>query len=150
MAFRFPLQTLLRFRQSLEHQQETRLRAANQQVTRVRRLLEQQEHRIRDLQTLEQNYLELGITSAEIQFGVLCQTAAMQQKQMLERELLRLERERDTQQSAFQLARREREMVEGLRDHQLHEFRRAALRREQREIDDLHLLCQSYLQRNRG
>ena len=54
---------------------------------------------------------------------------------------------RDQQQKIFQLARRERETFESLRDHQLHEYERDARRREQRQLDDLFLLRQSYLKR---
>ena len=150
MSFRFPLQTLLHFRQSMEHQQETRLRVANQRVSRVRHMIEQQDQLIRALQIQGENNLRSGTTSAEIRFQLLSQSAATQQKQSLERELLRLERERDEQQASFQLARRERETVEGLRDRQLHEFQRASSRREQRNIDDLYLLRQAYLRRTRG
>ena len=47
MAFHFPLQAVYQFRKSLEHQQELRLRAANQQVAKVHHLLEQTEAGIR-------------------------------------------------------------------------------------------------------
>ena len=69
------------------------------------------------------------------------------QRQDAERDLARWQNLRDQQQKIFQQARRERETFESLRDHQLHEYERDARRREQRQLDDLFLLRQSYLKR---
>jgi flagellar export protein FliJ len=147
MAFHFPLQAVFHFRQSVEHQQELRLRAANQQVARVRHLLDQLDDRIRQLQIRESQELGAGTTSAELRFALWGEASLREQRQNAERELLRWQNLRDQQQKIFQQARRERETFESLRDHQLREYQRDAARREQRQLDDLFLLRQAFLRR---
>jgi len=147
MAFHFPLQAVLHFRQSVEHQQELRLRAANQQVARVRRLIEQIDARLQQTQTRQSQDVSVGTSGAELRFAVLCEANLRQQRQVLHVELARLQKLRDEQQKAFQQARRERETFESLRDHQLHAYQRNAARREQRQLDDLFLMRQAYLRR---
>jgi flagellar export protein FliJ len=147
MAFHFPLQAVFHFRQSVEHQQELRLRAANQQVAKVRHLVDQINEQLRQLQLRGSQELGAGTTSAELRFALGCEVALRQQRQEAERELLRWQNLRDQQQKIFQHARRERETFESLRDHQLREYQRDALRREQRQLDDLFLMRQVYLRR---
>jgi flagellar export protein FliJ len=147
MAFHFPLQAVFHFRQSVEHQQELRLRAANQQVARIRHLLDQIDERIRQVHIRQAQELGVGTTSAELRFTLGFEASLRQQRQEAERELLRWQNLRDQQQRIFQQARRERETFESLRDHQLREYQRNAARREQRQLDDLFLLRQAYLRR---
>lgn len=147
MAFHFPLHAVFHFRQSVEHQQELRLRAANQQVARVRHLLDQLDERIRQAQIRESQELSAGTTSAELRFTLGAEAALLQQRQDGERELSRWQSLRDQQQKIFQQARRERETFESLRNHQFREYQRDAARREQRQLDDLFLLRQAYLRR---
>jgi flagellar export protein FliJ len=145
MPFRFPLQALLHLRQSLEHQQELRLRAANQQVARVRHALEQLDDRVRQTQTLCSQYLAGGTTGAELSFLQTTQGLLHSQRQELERELLRCQHVRDQQERIFRQARRERETFESLRDEQLRSYERDQARREQRHLDALFLMRKTYL-----
>jgi flagellar export protein FliJ len=138
MAFHFPLQAVFHFRQSVEHQQELRLRAANQQVAKVRHLLDQLDERIRQLQIRESQELGVGTTSAELRFALGCEVSLRQQRQDGERELLRWQNLRDQQQKIFQQARRERETFESLSDHQLLEYRTDAARRKQLSLRRSH------------
>jgi flagellar export protein FliJ len=139
MPFRFPLQALLHLRQSLEHQQELCLRAANQQVARVRHSIEQLDGRIRQTQTLHAQYLGGGTTGAELRFLQTTGGILRAQRQELERELLRFQYARDQQERIFRQARRERETFESLRNDQLRDYEREQARREQRRLDDLFL-----------
>ena len=144
MAFHFPLEVVLRFRQSVEHQQELRLRAATQHVARVRHLIEQLDQRAKEMQNRQWHELNAGTTAAELRFAFLCQSALSEQRRVLETELVRLQHLRNEQQKIYQKARRERETIASLRDRQQREYRRQAARREQRQLDDLFLLRQSY------
>ena len=148
MPFRFPLEAVFHFRQSLEHQQELRLRAANQQVLRVRHLIEQLDHRIEEAHAAQLQQLEAGTTAAELRFGILGQAAFDQQRGQLESELTHLQHLRDEQQKLFEHQRRQRETLEGLRDGQLRLYEREAARREQRNLDDLFLLQRSHSRRS--
>jgi flagellar export protein FliJ len=144
MAFHFPLQAVFHFRQSVERQQELRLRAANQQVARVRHLLDRINEQIRQAQSFQSSELGNGTTAAELRFILLEKASLGQLREEAERELMRWQNLRDQQQRIFQLARRERETFESLHDHQLRAYQRDAARREQRELDDLFLLRQAY------
>jgi flagellar export protein FliJ len=148
MPFRFPLQAVLHFRQSLEHQQELRLRAANQQVARVRRVLDQHGARMQELRFRQARELAAGTTAAELRFTALCESSLEHQREELERELQRLQNLRDEQQRLFVETRRQRETLAGLRDRQRSEYERKTARREQRQLDDAFLLHRSYLERS--
>jgi flagellar export protein FliJ len=148
MPFHFPLQSLLHFRQSLEHQQELRLRAANQQVARVRRVLDQHSARVEEHYASQGRELLAGTTAAELRFAALCESSLLRQRHDLKCELQRLQNLRDEQQKLFMEARRQRETMAGLRDGQYREYERRAARRAQRQLDDAFLLRRSYLQRS--
>jgi flagellar export protein FliJ len=147
MPFRFPLEAVLHFRKSVEHQQELRLRAANQHVTRVRHLIEQIERRLQEAGNSRAGQLSSGTTAAELQFSLACESALSAQIPDLRRELARLRTLRDQQQRVYQQARREREILENLRNGQFDEYKREAARREQRQLDDLFLMRRAYLRR---
>ena len=140
MAFRFPLQTVFHFRQSIEHQQEMLLRAANQRVARVRHLMEQLEHSQRQAEQLSSAELTSGTTAAEMHLFVRKMSALRGERALLERELARTENLRDQQQQAFHHARQQREAIQSLREHQFREYTRREGRRAQRRLDDLFLL----------
>lgn len=147
MAFHFPLQAVLHLRQSIEHQQELRLRAANQQVARVRHLIEQMDIRRRELNSAQASALSGGMTAVELQFELLCEGELLRHRRELAQQLVRLEQLREQQRELFQQARRARETLEAVRDQQLHLYRKEAARREQRNLDDLFLQRREYMRR---
>jgi flagellar export protein FliJ len=148
MPFRFPLQAVLHFRQSLEHQQELRLRAANQQVARGQHVIEQIDLRRRALQAEQVRDLAAGVTAAELRFAVQCEAELLRHRRELEVQRIRLQQLRDQQREIFQQARRARETLESLREDQLKLYKQEASRREQRDLDDLFLLRREYLRRS--
>ena len=152
MPFRFTLQTVFHFRQSLERQQELRLRAANQQVIRVRHLIDQLDRRAEEVRSSQWQQLQAGTTSAELRFVMLGQAALVQHRGELQRELAHSQHLRNEQQKLFEQQRRQGETLESLREGQLRRYQREAARQEQRNLDDLYLLQRSYdlLQRSRS
>jgi len=147
MAFRFPLEAVLHFRQSLEHQQELRLRAANQLVARVQGLIQQVEVRREEIRSAQVEELAAGTTAVELQFELLCATELVRQRRELEQQLARLKQLREQQREIFYQARRARETLEAVRDQQLRLYQKKAGRRQQRSLDDLFLLRRQYLRR---
>lgn len=147
MPFRFPLQAVLHFRQSIEHQQELRLRAANQQVARVQHLIELADAQILNLHSTQSSELGSGTTAAELQFGLLCEKQLLRQRHELEPQLAQVQQLREQQREIFRRARQARETLEGVRDQQRDLYKKDAARREQRSLDDLFLLRREYLRR---
>jgi flagellar export protein FliJ len=148
MAFQFPLEAVFHYHKSVEHQQELRLRTANQHLARARHLLEQLDLRRAKLRANQAQHLEHGLTSAELHFGVLSEHALDQSRQQIVTEVARLQSLRDQQFRIFQHARRERESFASLRARQLREYNLDAARREQRNLDDLFLLRRNYQERS--
>jgi len=147
MPFRFRLQSILHFRQSLEHQQELRLRAANQQVARARHLIEQIDTRRQELIAAQSRELGSGLTAAELRFELRREAELLQHRHELELQLVRLQQLRDQQREIFRQARRTRETLEAVRNQQLQVYKQEAARREQRGLDDLFLLRREYFRR---
>jgi len=148
MAFDFPLQAVLHLRQSVEHQQELRLRAANQEMARVQHGIEELDARRQQLQSAQSGELASGITAAELRFGLQCEAELLRQRQELDLQKMRLQQLRDQQRAIFQQARRARQTLEGVRDQQLRLYKEKAARREQKDLDDLFLLRREYLRRS--
>jgi flagellar export protein FliJ len=147
MPFRFPLQAVLHFRQSIEHQQELRLRAANQQVARVQRMIEVADAQRQNLYANQSKELSQGVSAAELQFGLLYEKDLLRQRKELEPQLTQAQQVRDLQREIFRRAQQARETLESVRDGQLDLYRKEAARREQRSLDDLFLLRREYLRR---
>jgi flagellar export protein FliJ len=147
MAFHFPLHAVLHIRQSIEHQQELRLRAANQRVARVRGLIEHLEGSRQELHSTQSAELSAGTTAAELRFELQCDAELLRHRRELEHQLAGLQQVRDQQREIFQQARRARETLECVRDQKLRLYEKEALRREQRNLDDLFLLRQVLLRR---
>jgi flagellar export protein FliJ len=140
MAFHFPLAAVLHFRQSLEHQQELKLRAANQRVARVRRTIEHLDSRHQESVFLQSKRLTDGTTAAELRFELQCEAQLLRQRREAEQQLAVLEQARNQQRELFHQARRARETLATLRDKQLLLYRQRAARSEQRRLDDLFLM----------
>lgn len=147
MPFHFRLHAILHFRQSIEHQQELRLRAANQQVALVRHMVEQVDTRRQVLAAEQGRELSAGVTAAELRFGLHCAAELVRHKKDLQQQLQRFQQLRDQQRELFQQARKNRETLEGIHDQQLRLFEQEATRREQRNQDDLFLLRREYTRR---
>src|SRR5581483_309571 len=144
MAFRFALGSLLRLRQSIEHQQELLLQKATQAVLSVQRDIEDVDRRVATILTAEADQLGLGVTAAELQFAELCRSLLREFRSDLEHELGRRQEARQQQSERFQAARRDREVIESLRQRQLQVYRVQENRREQRRMDDLLLLRREF------
>lgn len=147
MAFRFSLQAVFRFRKSVEHQQELRLRLANQQVSKARHLIKQVNDRIESLQAQTNVDMGAGLTGAEMQFTINAIFALKRHRQDMERELTRLKNFCDQQQRVFEQARRERETLESLREQHLQAYQREQARCDQQRVDEMFLLQRSYKRR---
>jgi len=103
-------------------------------------MIEQLDSRMKEMQAQQSRDLGLGTTAAELFFAIQCEGSIFQHRQILQRELVRLQKLRDDQQAVFHQARLERETIESVHDQQLRAYARERSRREQRQLDDLFLL----------
>jgi len=147
MAFHFPLQVVLHFRESVEHQEELRLRAANQRAARVRRLLEQAEQATLELKSAQAKELGAGTTAAELRFAMQCEDELQRHCRDLRQQLEALQQACERQREVFRQAKRARETLESVRQQQLQLYHKEAARREQRRVDDLFLMRREYMAR---
>ncbi len=141
MAFQFTLEAVRRFRQSVEDRE--RLRLESLLVRRTGLLLELERSRQARLQL--QQHLQRGLIgnptpAAEIHFGVARLDAIASRQKRLQRQLQELQAAVAEQNSRFQQERRKREVLDSLRESQLREYRIRQQRREQAQLDELHLL----------
>jgi flagellar export protein FliJ len=149
MPFRFSLQSLVRFRQSVERHEQIQLEIANLKVSDMCGKLKSLEQ-TRDLRNEHQRHgLNVGLTGAELQFDLLCNSALASYRKNLEKELAQLEKLRDQQYEVFRQARLQREILASVRDGQLREYRAEKIRRDQRSLDDLFLMRREFLRRER-
>jgi flagellar export protein FliJ len=147
MPFHFSLETLLRYRQSLEHQQELLLQEINQQIRKLQREIDDTSRRLQELTAAEHSQMESGLTAAEMQFNLLCRSVLFRHRAELGKEMIRRLELREQRRQTLLHAQRQRKIVDTLREHQFQLFRQQEARQEQRRLDDAFLLRREFLGR---
>ncbi len=147
MAFRFPLETLLRLRRSVERQQELLLLRAVQEVVAVTQDMAMLDHSISAIR--ESEYQEAGPTvrAAQLHFDAVRCAVLRARRRELEAVLAQRQQTRTRRQAEFQAAHRDREAIEVLREEHLQSYRRDQTRQQQKQLDDMFLLRREYLRR---
>ena len=140
MAFRYPFQSILRLRQSLERQEEQRLFAIAATVARLRLQLEEFEYSRMEQWRVTSQEMMAGSSGAVLQFASLCDAHAATVQSKLQVELADAEGQRRKQLYVYQQARQKREIFEKLRDRQEENYDREVVRREQEQADDSFLM----------
>ena len=140
MAFRYPFQSILRLRQSLERQEEQRLFAIAATVARLRLELEEFECSRMEQWRVASQEMMAGSSGAVLQFASLCDANAAKVQSKLHVELADAEGQRRKQLYVYQQARQKREIFEKLRDRQEENYDREVVRREQKQADDSFLM----------
>jgi flagellar export protein FliJ len=139
MAFRYPLQSVLRLKQSLERQEEQRLFTIAARVARLRSAIEQLEDSRLEAQRVASEEMIRGSWGAVVQFAAACDAAAAEAERPLRAQLAEAERQRLEQLTVYKNARQKREIFEGLRERQEERYDREAAHREQEQVDDTFL-----------
>jgi len=141
MAFHFTLEAILRLRRSLEDSELLRLQAL---LTRRAALLHQLESLQQDNLNLQQRtglaMLQRPTPAIEIHVAMDRVGVLRHQQQLVRTELGHLEGDIAEQRSRVEQQRRNREVLEALRDAQWRDYRLAQQRREQAQLDELPLL----------
>jgi flagellar export protein FliJ len=143
MPFRFSLDGLLRFRQSQERREELLLGSLNHSAAELREQRSRLVEWVRGEQDRRLRSLAAGAAASELQFDVLCDAQAELQRQELETRIRQAEERIEAQRGVLIGARRQRQLLENLRERQFLSFRVEQSRREQRRLDELFLLQRS-------
>lgn len=133
---------------SQEHQEELLLQEANHELSLVRRQIAEADALLESLADRVQHELRDGSTGAELHFDNECGVALLERRKVLEREAVQKEKLRLEKLDSFRAARRRREVVETLRQHQFQLYRQEENRQDQRQLDDLFLLRRNFLRRS--
>src|SRR5438046_9904128 len=118
MAFRFPLQSVLRLRRSVERQEEQRLFAIAAIVARLRAQQEQLEREQLAARRAASAEMQDGVSGAVVQFAAVCEQAARETQVQLRTQLAEAEQRRLEQLAAYIRARQTREVFESIRERQ--------------------------------
>lgn len=139
MSFQFPLAAVLRYRESIEQREYLTLEKIQQEVTRVERMIRNVEEDSSAATQTRAAELAQGIRAAEVQAAYEYQRALEQQRVALQALWQELRLKWRQQLASYELARRNRETLEKLREKQFDTYSREQAKREQAVIDDIFL-----------
>jgi flagellar export protein FliJ len=139
MAFHFSLAAVLRFRESIEQREYLALERIQQEIGRVELRINQIE---RDFSVAAQGRakeLAEGTRAAVMQSAYEYEKALEQEIERLRKEWQELKIRWKQQLAYYELARRNRETLDKLREKQLSAYTQELAKREQAVVDDLFL-----------
>ena len=140
MAFRFPLQALLRVRQSCEERERRRLALLNTQIGQLHQKHEiLNQERVLAWAQISQD-LRGGMSGAELQFEMASMATRAYRQQELRKQIARLQQERTAQERLFREAQKQRKILDSLRERKLRDYLQVRGRQEQQQVDDLFML----------
>jgi flagellar export protein FliJ len=143
VPFRFPLQAVLRLRESFERRERQRLEAITRELVKAQQQREQAKLARANSLVQLQKKLQQGITAAEMQFELASDRARVRQIAAINDRVSMLEDLRRRQLEVFRKAQQQRKILENLRDRQLAAYRLVQSRREQQRTDDRYLIAQA-------
>ena len=139
MAFRFTLDAVLRFRESVEHSEEAVLLRIVQQIVETEQQLDQVEaEQVRIRESREQD-LALKLPGVHLMDIAMRELELKTAADGLRSQLRHLEQERVNRLAVYQTARRDRQVLTELRQQQRQRHQLEQKRQEQKTLDDLFL-----------
>jgi len=136
MAFHFPLQPVLRLRQSLEERERLRLALIISALNQLRLQCETLDQQVATAASSLCERLQSGMAAGEVQLVRAGMASCRRQKEGLLQRIAALQEQRNQQERAFREAQRHRKVMERLRDLKLDAYRKDQARREQQRLDD--------------
>lgn len=140
MAFRYPLQSILRLRRGLERQEEQLLFVIASQANRLRADLEDLDRSELARKRSALDELAVGSFGSSLQFLATCEATVAEERKGILAQLLSAEQRRVKQLAVYHQARQRREILESLREEQQFAYDLDSSRREQRAADETFLL----------
>jgi len=136
MAFRFSLATLLRLREIAEQREERLLGQIQNHVVKSRQTLIELEAQRRMLITQRELAVQQLSSAAEM-VSFYDRVRMIEELERSGREqLTKVEALRDQQMKVYEDAHRKRDLISGMREDHLEEYRREQARQEQNAMDD--------------
>ena len=137
MAFRFPLASVLRVRESVEKREEVALQRAQLEVARVRRRIDELNNELaQDCQAREKELLR-GTKANNLRSMQTEIDAAVEAKRTLLEALATLRSQRDAQLKLYSTAHSGRQMITDLLNQQKSAYEHDQNRIQQKRLDDI-------------
>jgi flagellar export protein FliJ len=143
MAFQFPLAAVLRYRESIEQREYFTLEQLQQEIVRVEINISQAESALSVATHNRIGDLAQGTRAITLQFAYRYERSLEQEIERLRGLWRELKIKWRHQLASYEVARRNRETLEKLRERQLEVYTREQAKREQAVIDDLFLARRS-------
>ena len=137
MAFKFPLATVLRVRESIERREELALQRIQLEMARVQHQIEAQNARIAAIRQAQDQALRQPIPAGQLQSMESEVQAADERKTALRNTLRTLAEQRDAQMKVYQAAHRDHETLISMFREQREVYEREQERVQQRSLDDI-------------
>ena len=144
MAFRFSLDAVLRFRESVEHSEETALLLIVRQMVEAEQELQRVEAEQARIRGQREKDLALTLPAAHLVDIAERELELKGRADGLRVRLQQLETQRLAQLTVYQAARQDRQVLTELRERQRHAYQWEQKRQEQKTLDDM------FLARTRG
>jgi flagellar export protein FliJ len=145
MAFRFPLETVLQVRESVEKREELVLQRIQQEIAQVQQQIDDLDRKIADVLSAKKKALEQPVTANTLQALLSELNVASAAKQSRTQALNALEQQRAHQIKIYQAAHSGRQMLTDMREKQKSAYDQDQDRKQQKSLDDIFA---SRLQRN--
>jgi len=140
MAFRFPLQAVLRYRLSYERRERLQLQVIIRELLKARQLWETaKKERVSALEDLR-GKLAHGLCGGELQFELACDRARVRRIAALKEQVGKLAEARTRQLGLFRKAQQRRKVLENLRERRFAAYRLDRDRRTQQQLDERFLI----------
>ena len=139
MAFHFSLDAILRMWRSREKFERLRLETLAARIDRLRHEIEAVEQASHEERRDLASVLPQGMAASQLQFATLCTDGRHRFRDLMEKQIVELEKQREIQRRIFEHARRQREILENLRGRKLDAYRAEEARQAQQEMDELFL-----------
>jgi flagellar FliJ protein len=140
VAFHFSLQPVLRLRASYERLERLRLHGVLALIVRVRDEMAALESESAMARRTVQEMLGSGMAGGELHLEGKIEKIRAERKQRLNVRLAELERTREKQLRAYQVALQKLKILENLRQRKWDEYVHEQARRDQNSLDELYLL----------
>jgi flagellar FliJ protein len=137
MAFRFPLATVLRVRESMERREERALQRIQMEMARVSHEIGELTAQIAKRHEQREQALRQPMPAGELQTMLWDAQAAVERKKGLLAALHALEQERDRQLKVYQAAHRDHETLLNMAAEQRSAYELEQARKQQKFLDEI-------------